>query len=273
MGVRKGTGKGGRQSQDAKMGRLRQRRETEIARGSLRRDRDGERDQGETEVGERQSWEVGDRDRKKAANEDTHVGSNEQTGATEAGRVLASGRDGEGEGDGVRAAETQVSLGSGGVRAIRQGHSGLGSPAGAGAAGYRRGPSPPIPTAAAAAELRVTKLPQDSEASHWRGRSQSESGVAVLGQEALRCTFPRHPAKHAATQSQWLTHLPCPRDTQHRLAPIRTQSQRHTSCRAHAAPGTRKDTQHRRRTKSQGHSRSSGTHSTAQAHNGSNAQH
>lgn len=138
--------------------------------------------------------------------------------------MLASGRDGEGEGDGVRAAETQVSLGSGGVRAIREGHSGLGSPAGAGPAGYRLGPSlPPIPTAAAAAaaaaELRVTKLPQDSEASHWRGRSQSESGVAVLGQEALRCTFPRHPAKHAATQSQWLTHLPCPRDTQHRLPP------------------------------------------------------
>lgn len=198
-----------------------------------------ERDQGETEVGERQGeTELGggrQRQKEKATNEDTHVGSNEQTGTTEAERVLASGRDGEGEGDGVRAAETQVSLGSGGVRAIREGHSGLGSPAGAGPAGYRLGPSlppRPIPTAAAAAaaaaaELRVTKLPQDSEASHWRGRSQSESSVAVLGQEALRCTFPRHPAKHAATQSQWLTHLPCPRDAQHRLPPIRTQSQRH----------------------------------------------
>lgn len=37
-------------------------------------------------------------------------------------------------------------MGSGGVRAIREGHSGLGSPVGASPAGYRRGPSlPPHP--------------------------------------------------------------------------------------------------------------------------------
>ena len=240
----------------------------------------GERDQGETEVGERQGetelgrWET---ETKRERDKRGHTHREKQTGKTEAERVLASGRDGDGEGEGVSAAETEGSLGSGGVRAIREGHSGLGSPAGAGPAGYRRGPSlpPPIPTtaAAAAAEFRVTKLPQDSEASHWRGRSQSESSVAVLGQEAWRCTFPRHPAKHAATQSQWLTHLPCPRDTQHRLPPIRTQSQRHTSCHTHAAPGTRRDTQHRRRTKSQGHTRSSRTHSTAQIHNHNDTQH
>ena len=94
-----------------------------------------------------------------------------------------------------------------------------------------------------------------------------------LNQGFPHCRQILYPAKHAATQSQWLTHLPCPRDTQHRLPPIRTQSQRHTSCHTHAAPGTRRDTQHRRRTKSQGHTRSSRTHSTAQTHNHNDTQH
>lgn len=237
-----------------------------------------ERDQGETEAGERQGeTELGggrQRQKEKATNEDTHVGSNEQTGTTEAERVLASGRDGEGEGDGVRAAETQVSLGSGGVRAIREGHSGLGSPAGAGPAGYRRGPS----------------LPPHHPHRGGSGRVTSYQVTAGFGsfslarpqpiREQRRCSraggpemhLPPTPSEarghtitvaHTLTLSQGRAASPAPH----------THTITATSCHTHAAPGTRRDIQHRRRTKSQGHSRSSRAHSTAQAHSRSNTQH
>lgn len=56
--------------------------------------------------------------------------------------------------------------------------------------GVRRGEGPSPPPSPGRRRRRpssrVTKLPQDSRASHWRGCSQSEGSAAVLGQEARR---------------------------------------------------------------------------------------
>lgn len=68
--------------------------------------------------------------------------------------------------------------------------------------GARRGPAQPPSPAAARASYQVTKLPQDSGASDWRGCSQSESGAAVLGQEAWRHAHLPTPRK-PLTQARW----------------------------------------------------------------------
>lgn len=64
---------------------------------------------------------------------------------------------------------------------------GEGGPQGRAGRGVRAPPNPPSPgRRRRRPSYRVTKLPQDSRASHWRGRSQSEGSAAVLGQEARR---------------------------------------------------------------------------------------
>lgn len=98
-------------------------------------------------------------------------------------RDKASGKDAE-------AGQAMGAVGTGGT-----------SPAGWGASWARPAPQPPSP-AAARASYQVTKLPQDSGASDWRGCSQSESGAAVLGQEAWRHAHLPTPRK-PLTQARW----------------------------------------------------------------------
>lgn len=133
---------------------------------------------------------------------------------------------------------------------------------------------PPSPAAAAAAaaaaESRVTKLPQDSRASHWRGRSQSERSAAVLGQELGDArTFPRHRRSTLLTHNHSGSHTHCPRDTQHR--PPHTQPQWHSDI--HTVPGTRRDTQHHTDTPNLNDTDTVPGHSTAQTHNHNDTQH
>lgn len=160
----------------------------------------GERDQGETEVGERQGetelgrWET---ETKRERDKRGHTHREKQTGKTEAERVLASGRDGEGEGEGVSAAETEVSLGSGGVRAIREGHSGLGSPAGAGPAGYRRGPSLPPPSP----PRRLRRRPS-SELPSYRRIRKLLTGEAAANQRAASLFSGRRPGDAPSPDTQ-----------------------------------------------------------------------
>lgn len=68
--------------------------------------------------------------------------------------------------------------------------------------GAHCGPAQPPSPAAARASYQVTKLPQDSGASDWRGRSQSASSAAVLGQEAWRHAHLPTPRK-PLTQARW----------------------------------------------------------------------
>lgn len=68
--------------------------------------------------------------------------------------------------------------------------------------GAHRGPAQPPSPAAARASYQVTKLPQDSGASDWRGCNQSESSAAVLGLEAWRHAHLPTPRK-PLTQARW----------------------------------------------------------------------
>lgn len=85
-----------------------------------------------------------------------------------------------------------------GTSAVRTGGT---RPCGMGMGRVMGPPSPPSP-AAARASYQVTKLPQDSGASDWRGRSQSASGAAVLGQEAWKHAHLPTPRK-PLTQARW----------------------------------------------------------------------
>lgn len=162
---------------------------------------------------------------------------------------------GRGEGEGVRDVETEVRLGSRGVRGIREGHTGLGSPAGAGPAGYGRGPSPPTaPIPAAAAAAAAAELPSYQVTAGFGSFSLARPQPI---REQRRCSragglemhLPPTPSE-ARCHTITVAHTHCPRDTQHHLTHTHTITVTHTV--SYAVPGTRRDTQHHTDTQSIG---------------------
>lgn len=127
---------------------------------------------------ERQRWDVGERGKEKGTGGDPEAGRGRDGERPSEGRRRERG--GRGQRDGVAGTGlwTEVRWAPG------RGARGWGRLQGRARPGSQL--AAPSPAAAARPSYRVTKLPQDSGAAHWRGRSQSESGAAVLGQEACR---------------------------------------------------------------------------------------
>lgn len=154
--------------------------------------------------------------------------------------------------------------------------SGPGSPAGTRPAGFgagRGGAQPPFPRRRGP----VTKLPS------YRRIRELLTGEAAANQRAAALfsgrrpgdtrTFPRHPAKHADTQSQWRARTHTVPGTRS-IARPHTLNHSDTHCDIHRQPQEHasRHTASHQHTKSQCHRHSPRTHSTTQIHNHNDTQ-